>query len=121
MSALVASKIRKPSRPSIAMSAKSHGFADSLAAVSRASDCRWVNPSVGDSAGTAGRRTCSAGECCKMLSRAQVRWNPAVTENRLDPVEGLNRRISCIHLMYSSRWGRCAASGSRPRSAHQAR
>jgi hypothetical protein len=41
--------------------------------VSRASNCRWVNPSVGDSAGTAGRRTCSAGECCKMPSRAQVR------------------------------------------------
>ena len=29
MSALVASKIRKPSRPSMATSANSHGFADS--------------------------------------------------------------------------------------------
>ena len=28
-----------------------------------ASNCRWVSPSVGDSAGTLGRRTCSAGEC----------------------------------------------------------
>ena len=40
-SALVAPKIR---RPSMATSAKSHGFADSRAAVSRASHCRWVNP-----------------------------------------------------------------------------
>jgi hypothetical protein len=36
-------------------------------------------------------------------------------------VEGLNRRISCIDRMYSSRCGRFAVSGSRPRSAHQAR
>ena len=43
--------------------------------------------------------------------------DPAVTENRRDTVEDLNRRISCIHRMYSSRCGRCAASGSRPRSA----
>ena len=35
-------------------SAKSYGFADSRAAVSRASNCRWVNPSVGDSAGDGG-------------------------------------------------------------------
>jgi hypothetical protein len=45
------------SRPSIATSAKSYGFADWRAAVSIASNCRWLNPSVGDSAGTAGRRT----------------------------------------------------------------
>jgi hypothetical protein len=56
-------------------------------------------PSVGDSAGTAGRRTCSAGKCSKMPSITQVRWNPAVTENRRDTVDGLNRRISCIHRM----------------------
>ena len=73
MSAAVASKIRKPSRPSMATSAKSHGFGDSRAAVSSASNCRWVKPSVGDSAGTAGRRTCSAGECSRMPSRTQVR------------------------------------------------
>ena len=73
MSAPVASKIRRPSSPSIATSAKSHGFSDSRAAVSRASNCRWVNPSVGDSAGTAGRRTCSAGECSMIPSMAQVR------------------------------------------------
>ena len=65
MSAAVASKIRKPSSPSMATSAKSCGFADSRAAVSRASNCRWVNPRVGDSAGTTGRRTCSAGECSR--------------------------------------------------------
>jgi hypothetical protein len=47
--------------------------------------------------------------------------DPATTENRRDTVEGLNRRISCIDRMYSSRCGRWAASGSRPRSAHQAR
>jgi hypothetical protein len=46
---------------------------DSRAAVSRASNCRCVNPRVGDSAGTAGRQTCSAGECCRRASRTQVR------------------------------------------------
>jgi hypothetical protein len=40
-----------------------HGFGDSRAAVSRASNCRWVKPRVGDSAGTESRRTCSVGEC----------------------------------------------------------
>ena len=70
MSVLVASKIR---RPSIATSAKSHGCGDWRAAVSRASNCRWVKPRVGDSAGTAGRRTCSAGECSRTPSMAQVR------------------------------------------------
>jgi hypothetical protein len=47
MSASVASKIREPSRPSMAISAKSYGFADSRAAVNSASNCRWVNPWVG--------------------------------------------------------------------------
>jgi Arc/MetJ family transcription regulator len=65
MSALVASKIRKPSSPSIATRAKSHGSGDWRAAVSRAPDCRWVNPRAGDSGGTAGRWTCSAGECSR--------------------------------------------------------
>jgi hypothetical protein len=73
MFALVASKIRKPSRPSMATSAKSEEFGDSRAAVSRASNCRWVNPRVGDSADTAGRRTCSAGECSMRPSTTQVR------------------------------------------------
>jgi hypothetical protein len=73
MSEAVASKIRKPSRPSMATSAKSHWFGDWRAAVSRASNCRWVNPSVDDSAGTAGRRTCSADECSKVPSMTQVR------------------------------------------------
>jgi hypothetical protein len=50
-------------QPSMATSAKSLGSGDWRAAVSRAPDCRWVNPSVGDSADTTGRRTCSAGEC----------------------------------------------------------
>jgi hypothetical protein len=73
MFALVALKIRKPSRPSMATSAKSHGLADSRAAVSRASNYRWGHPRVGDSAGTAGRRTCSAGECSMRPSSTQVR------------------------------------------------
>jgi len=51
----------------------------------------------------------------------QVRQNPAATENRRDTVEDWNRRISCIQRMYSSRCGRRAVSGSRPRSAHQVR
>jgi hypothetical protein len=42
----------------------------------------------------------------------QALQNPAATEKRRDTVEGLNRRISCIHRMYSSRCGRRAASGS---------
>jgi hypothetical protein len=61
------------SSPSMATSAKSYRFADSRAAVSRASNCRWVNPSVGDSGGTDGRRTCSAGECSSTPSITHVR------------------------------------------------
>ena len=37
---------------------------------------------------------------------------PATSENRRDTVEGLKRRISCIHRMYNSRCGRRAALGS---------
>ena len=40
MSEAVASKIRNPSSPNMATSAKSHGSAESRAAVSRASNCR---------------------------------------------------------------------------------
>jgi len=64
---------RKPRSPSIATSAKSQGDGDSRAAVSNASNCRWVNPKVGDSAGTEGRRTCSAGECSSRPSMTHVR------------------------------------------------
>jgi hypothetical protein len=46
---------------------------DWRAAASRASNCRRVKPSVGDSAGTAGRRTFSAGECSRTPSMTQVR------------------------------------------------
>jgi hypothetical protein len=69
----VASKIRRPSRPSIATRAKSNRFADSRAAVNIASNCRCGSPSVGDSGGTVGRRTYSAGECSSTLSMTQVR------------------------------------------------
>ena len=58
MSLPVASKIRSPSRPSMATRAKSYGLGEWRAAVSRASNWRWVNPRVGDSAGPArARRT----------------------------------------------------------------
>ena len=57
----------------MAASAKSYGLGDWRAAVSSASNCRWVKPRVGDSAGTAGRRTRSAGEWSRTPSMAQVR------------------------------------------------
>jgi len=40
-------------------------WVDCLAAVSIASNSRWLRPSVGDSAGTVGRRTYSVGECSR--------------------------------------------------------
>jgi hypothetical protein len=46
---------------------------DCFAAVSIASNCRWLRPRVGDSAGTVGRRTYSAGECSRTPSMTQVR------------------------------------------------
>jgi len=60
-------------QPQHGTKAKSFRLADWRAAVSRASNCRWVNPRVGDSAGTAGRRTCSAGEYSRTPSITQVR------------------------------------------------
>ena len=66
-------EIRRPSSPSMATKAKSFRLADWRAAVSGASNCRWVNPRVGDSAGTAGRRTYSAGEWSITPSTTQVR------------------------------------------------
>ena len=44
MSSAVASKICKPSSPSMATSVKPHGFADSRTAASGASNCRWLDP-----------------------------------------------------------------------------
>jgi hypothetical protein len=52
-----ASKIRSPSRPSIATNAKSNGLVEVRAATIMASNCKWDRPRVGDSAGTGGRRT----------------------------------------------------------------
>ena len=40
--------------------------------VSIASNCRWVSPRVGESAGTVGQRTCSAGDCASTPSVTQV-------------------------------------------------
>jgi hypothetical protein len=48
-------------------------LADSRLAVSMASNCRCVKPRVGDSGGTAGRRTCSAGEWSRAPSMTAVR------------------------------------------------
>lgn len=73
MSELVAWKIRKPSSPSMDTRAKSYGFGDSRAAVSRPPDCRRDNPRVDDSAGTEERRTCSAGQYSSTPSRTQLR------------------------------------------------
>ncbi len=69
----VASKIRSPSSPSIVTRAKSNGLVEVRAAVSIASNCRWLSPSVGDSGGTVGRRRYSAGECASIPSITQVR------------------------------------------------
>jgi hypothetical protein len=46
---------------------------------------------------------------------------PAVAEKRRETVEGLNRRTSCIHRMFSSSCGRRARNGSRLRPAHHVR
>ena len=53
--------------------AKSHRLGDCLAAVRMASNCRCVNPRVGDWARTWGRRTYSAGECSRTPSITHVR------------------------------------------------
>src|SRR4051812_27514890 len=53
----VASKVRRLRSPSIMTSAKSLRLVEVLAAVSSASNCRWVSSRTGDSAGTLGRRT----------------------------------------------------------------
>ena len=57
----------------MATRAKSLMFVEVLPALSMASNCRWVSPRVGDSAGTRGRRTYSAGELSRTPSIAQVR------------------------------------------------
>jgi hypothetical protein len=41
--------------------------------VSSASNCRCVNPNVGDTDGTTGRRTCSAGDWSRTPSMTAVR------------------------------------------------
>ena len=111
MSAPQASKIRSPSRPSMATSAKSSGLDDRRAVTSIASNCRWVSPSVGDSGGTLGRRTYSAGEWASTASMTQVRKKPATTAMRRLTVEGVKRRTSCIHRTYSSLCARGLPAG----------
>jgi hypothetical protein len=73
MSVPVASKIRRPSSPNVATIAKSLVLVESWAAMSIASNCRWVSPSLGDSGGTFGRRTWSAGERVRISSMVSVR------------------------------------------------
>ncbi len=113
MSVPVASKIRRPSRPSrpgIDMSAKSLLLAESPAVVSSASNCRRVNPGVGDSAGTAGRRTYSAGECAstpRSRMSGKTRRSPAGAVTR--PAAGTGAPLAST--------GRTApAAGARPRA-----
>jgi hypothetical protein len=67
-----------------------HEFDNAMSAhaVSGVSSSSWVTR-VGDLAGTAGRRTCPAGECSRIPSMTQVRWNPAATENLRDISGGL--------------------------------
>ncbi len=60
-------------QPEQATRAKSLGLADTRAAVSMASNCRWVSPRVGDSGGTVGPADVSAGECSSTPSITQVR------------------------------------------------
>ena len=57
----------------MATRAKSLMLVDALAVASMASNCRWDRPRVGDSGGTFGRLTCSAGDAGMMPSMAQVR------------------------------------------------
>jgi hypothetical protein len=65
---LQASKTRSPTRPSIATSVKSNGLAEVRAATIIALNCRCERPSVGDCAGTRGRRTYPAGEAFSTAS-----------------------------------------------------
>jgi hypothetical protein len=121
MSAPHASKIRKPSNPSMVTNAKSKTLLDWRAAVSSASNCRCQSPSVGDSGGTIGRRTWSAGEYSTIPSITQMRYKPVTTAMRRATVEGLNWRTSCIHRTNRSMSARCSVSGARWWSLHQAK
>ena len=105
MSAPVASKIRKPSRPGMTTSAKSYGFGDCRAAVGRAPNCRWVNPGVGDSAGAEGRRTCSAGE----WSRTRRGRGPVDSAVNREPPGRCVSSTSVVRDGSSWRWRRCSA------------
>ena len=80
----------------MATSAKPDVFDDSWAAVSRASNCRWVNPRVGDSAAEEQADLLGGRVFQQAIDHAGA-INPAVTEKRRDTVDGLNRRTSCIH------------------------
>jgi hypothetical protein len=67
---------KPPRSPNIVTSAKSQRLGDCFAAVNKASNCRCVKPRVGDSAGTCGRRTYSAGSAqVRRRSRTPVDAN----------------------------------------------
>jgi len=81
MSLLVASKTCKPS---VATSAKSYGLGDWRAAASRASNCRWLRPRVGDFGGHGGTADVLSG---RMLEDA-VKHAGAVKPGREPPRHG---------------------------------
>jgi hypothetical protein len=117
MSLPVASKTCKPS---MATSAKPYGLGDWRTAASRPRTAdAWARGLV------IRRARQDGGRAQRANAEDAVKHAGAVEPGRdLEPPrhgEGLNRRISRIHRMHSSRCGRLAASGSIPRSAHQAR
>src|SRR5450830_618753 len=74
--------------------AKSHGLSDVRAATRRASSCEWVNPRVGGSGGTSGRRRSAAGECSRISLIAQMRQKPLTTDIRRETVEAACAGVS---------------------------
>ena len=122
MFAPVASKIRSPSRPSIATRAKSNRLADCLAAVSIASNCRWVSPRVGDSAGHVGRRTYSAGrvlqDAVDDAGAVEARDDRQPARHRRGLIAGAPPATTADT---ARRVRRLASSGSRLRRSHQTR
>jgi len=63
----------QPEQAEHATRAKSNTFGEVRAVDSIASNCRFVSPSIGESGGTLGRQTYSAGEWAKISSNTQVR------------------------------------------------
>ena len=79
--------------------------------MSSASDCRWVNPGARDSAATAGRRACLAGEVLQDAVQGSGAVEPGRDGDPAGDRGGPEPRTSRIRRMYGSRCGRQAASG----------